>query len=211
MIPIKGALADNAGNSFAISPPSKGSENHDGNGKTHFPAKANPAETAAAGGLAHPTKNSLPEKVRMQIAGLLQGRLADSIDLTLQAKQAHWNVKGPNFIALHELFDKVTEEAGGFADLIAERIVQLGGIAMGTLGALDEKSSLPAYPLNISTGKEHVAALSHSLATYGESIRISLDQAAEFRDPATADLLTGISRSADKYLWFVEAHAQANG
>ncbi len=210
MISIKGGLVENAGNSFLLNPSPKGSENHDGKSETHDPAKPNRAETAADGGSVYSTRNSIPEKVRVQIAGLLQGRLADSIDLTLQAKQAHWNVKGPSFIALHELFDKVTEEAEGFADLIAERIVQLGGIAMGTLEALDHNSSLPAYPLKIATGKEHAAALSHALATYGESIRISIDQAAEFKDPATADLLTGISRGADKYLWFVEAHAQAN-
>ena len=160
---------------------------------------------------AYPTRNNLPEKVRVQIAGLLQGRLVDSIDLTLQAKQAHWNVKGPHFIALHELFDKVGEEAEGFADLIAERIVQLGGIAVGTLGPVDLKSSLPAYPLRISNGKEHVAALSHSLASYAESIRLSIDQANELNDAGTADILTEVLRGADKYLWFVEAHAQANG
>ena len=143
MISIKGGLVENAGNSFLLNPSPKGSENHDGKSETHDPAKPNRAETAADGGSVYSTRNSIPEKVRVQIAGLLQGRLADSIDLTLQAKQAHWNVKGPSFIALHELFDKVTEEAEGFADLIAERIVQLGGIAMGTLEALDHNSSLP--------------------------------------------------------------------
>ena len=159
----------------------------------------------------YPTKNNLPEKVRIQITTFLQERLVDSIDLSLQAKQAHWNVKGPNFIALHELFDKVTEEAEKFADLIAERIVQMGGIAVGTLSPVNQKSTLPPYPLKISDGKEHVAALSHSLASYGESIRAAIDQAVVLDDAGTADILTEISRSADKYLWFVEAHAQGNG
>ncbi len=157
----------------------------------------------------YPTKNNLPEKVRVQIATLLQDRLVDSIDLTLQAKQAHWNVKGPSFIALHELFDKVSEDAEGYTDLIAERIVQLGGIAVGTLGPVDKKSSLPVYPVAISGGKEHVAALSHALASFGESVRKSIDQANEMKDADTADILTQVSRAADKYLWFVEAHNQA--
>jgi starvation-inducible DNA-binding protein len=157
----------------------------------------------------YPTKNNLPEKVRIQIANLLQDRLVDSIDLTLQAKQAHWNVKGPSFIALHELFDKVAEDAERYVDLIAERIVQLGGTAVGTLGPVDKRSSLPAYPLTISGGKEHVAALSHALASYGESVRQSIDQVSEMKDADTADILTEISRAADKYLWFVEAHGQA--
>ena len=157
----------------------------------------------------NPTKNSLSGKIRMQVTGLLQERLADSIDLTLQCKQAHWNVKGPSFIALHELFDKISEEAEGYVDLLAERIVQLGGIALGTLESMDKKTNLPVYSVTITDGKEHVAALSHALASYGELIRTSIDQAAEMKDAGTADLLTEISRSADKYLWFVEAHGQA--
>jgi starvation-inducible DNA-binding protein len=156
-----------------------------------------------------PTKNNLPEKVRIQITAFLQERLVDSIDLTLQAKQAHWNVKGPSFMALHELFDKVSESAEGYSDLIAERIVQLGGIAVGTRGPVDQKSSLPNYPVTISGGKDHVAALSHALASYGESIRGAIQKAIELEDADTADILTEVSRGADKHLWFVEAHGQS--
>src|ERR1700734_3826902 len=100
----------------------------------------------------YPTKNNLPEKVRIQVTTLLQGRLVDSIDLTLQAKQAHWNVKGPSFIALHELFDKVAEAAEGYSDLIAERIVQLGGIAEGTVRISAARSQLDEYPVTIADG-----------------------------------------------------------
>jgi starvation-inducible DNA-binding protein len=157
----------------------------------------------------YPTKNNLPEKVRTQIITMLQERLVDSIDLSMQAKQAHWNVKGPSFIALHELFDKVSEEAEGFVDLLAERIVQLGGIALGTLESVAQKSSLPVYSVVISSGKEHVAALSHALAAYGESVRNAIETANEMKDAGTADLLTEISRGTDKYLWFVEAHGQS--
>ena len=157
----------------------------------------------------YPTKNNLPEKVRIQITTFLQERLVDSIDLSLQAKQAHWNVKGPSFMALHELFDKVSEAAEGYSDLIAERIVQLGGTAVGTRGPVDLKSSLPAYPVTISSGKEHVAALSHALASFGESVRGSIRQAGEMEDADSADILTEVSRGADKYLWFVEAHGQS--
>jgi starvation-inducible DNA-binding protein len=210
MNPVKGGLIDNDGSKVAIFPPKPGMENHDGKGSIGHQAAIDSAEHEMKDASAYPTKNNIPEKVRVQIAGLLQGHLVNSIDLTLQAKQAHWNVKGPNFIALHELFDKVTEEAEGFADLIAERIVQLGGIAIGTLGPVDLKSTLPTYPLKISGGKEHVAALSHSLASYGESIRAAIAQTAELNDAGTADILTEISRAADKNLWFVEAHAQAN-
>jgi starvation-inducible DNA-binding protein len=155
------------------------------------------------------TKNTIPEKVRIQMEAILQERLADSIDLMTQAKQAHWNVKGPNFIALHELFDKIAEESETYPDLIAERIVQFGGIAEGTIQVVDNRTSLPNYPLILMTGKEHIEAFSHSLAAYGELVRITIKQAAELDDPATADIFTEISRGVDKNLWFIEAHNQS--
>jgi starvation-inducible DNA-binding protein len=158
--------------------------------------------------LAH-TRNSLPEKTRIEVAALLQVRLADSIDLMMQAKQAHWSVKGPNFIALHELFDKVYTETGEYVDLIAERIVQLGGMAQGTIRAAAEKSSLPEYPLDITSGKKHVAELAHAIAFYGELIRKAIELCTQLGDADTADIFTQISRGADSNLWFVEAHEQA--
>jgi len=157
----------------------------------------------------HKTKNDLPEKVRTQIITLLQDRLADAIDLASQAKQAHWNVKGPTFIALHELFDSVYEHAGDHVDALAERIVQLGGTAEGTIKVAANRSRLPEYPLAIASGREHVEALSRTLAAFGAEIRKAIDQADEIHDKDTADLFTEISRAADKDLWFVEAHAQA--
>ena len=155
------------------------------------------------------TRNSLPENVRTEIAAMLQNRLADSIDLMLQAKQAHWNVKGRNFIALHELFDKVYTDTGIYVDLIAERIVQLGGIAEGTIRAAAERSDLPEYPLDISSGSKHVAELAHALAFYGEMIREAIDLSTQLQDANTSDILTQVLRDADKNLWFVEAHEQA--
>src|SRR5215467_1229750 len=107
----------------------------------------------------HRTKNSLPEKVRTQIVSLLQDRLAEAFDLVTHAKQAHWNVKGPSFIALHELFDKVYENAGDHVDLLAERIMQLGATAEGTARAVAKQSQLPEYPLTITSGQDHVEAL----------------------------------------------------
>lgn len=157
----------------------------------------------------HKTKNDLPEKVRTQVAALLQERLSDAIDLVTHAKQAHWNVKGPNFIALHELFDKVYENAGEHADLLAERILQLGGTAEGTARVVAKRSQLPEYSLTIVSGKEHVEALSRSLAYFGETIRQGIDRADEIGDKDTADIFTEISRSVDKDLWFVEAHGQS--
>src|SRR5262245_48240032 len=157
----------------------------------------------------HKTKNDLSEKIRVQVSGILQERLSDALDLVTHAKQAHWNVKGPAFIALHELFDKVYEHAGEYADLLAERIVQFGGIAEGTVRATAKRSELPEYPLNISSGHEHVEALSRSLAYFGSVVRQGIDRSDELGDKDTADIFTEISRSVDKDLWFVEAHHQS--
>ena len=157
----------------------------------------------------HETKNDLPAKVRSQIVTLLQDRLSESIDLMLQGKQAHWNVKGPNFFSLHELFDKIVEETEEYVDLIAERIVQLGGTAEGTVQAVSKRSNLPEYPLEITDGREHVERFSHALAYFGESARKGIHQANELEDADTTDILTEISRGVDKWLWMVEAHSHS--
>jgi starvation-inducible DNA-binding protein len=157
----------------------------------------------------HNTQNDLREKVRLGAISLLNQQLADALDLGLQAKQAHWNVKGPNFIALHELFDEVVDELAEYIDEIAERAVALGGTALGTVRVAAAQSRLPEYPLNISSGSDHVIALSSALAKLGKSMRAAIDSAAELRDADTTDLFTEVSRGVDKLLWKVEAHMQA--
>src|SRR5260370_17814010 len=124
----------------------------------------------------YPTKNDLPEASRVQVIALLNQRLADCIDLQAQCKQAHWNVKGPTFIALHKLFDDVYADVTDYVDLIAERIVQLGGIAEGTVGVVAERPTLVDYPLVLSPAAEHVAAFSHSLPRFGRSARIGIEE-----------------------------------
>jgi starvation-inducible DNA-binding protein len=146
----------------------------------------------------HDTRNDLPARTRAKVIESLNARLADAIDLGAQAKHAHWNVKGPNFIALHELFDKV-----------AESITALGGTAHGTIAAAVRASSLSPYPENIVEGLKHVDALAAALAQFGKKIRKGIDAAGKQGDADTADLYTGISREADKYLWFLEAHLQS--
>lgn len=183
-------------------------------GRSRAPARARPTpetipesrsrDTARM----YDTKNDLARDTRVEVVALLNQRLAEAIDLQTQCKQAHWNVKGPTFIALHKLFDEITEDVEGYVDEIAERVVQLGGIAEGTVGAVEERSKLPDYPLALSTGAEHVAALSDALAAFGRAVRIGIEEMNELEDAGTADLLTGIARGVDKWLWFVEAHQQ---
>ncbi|HEX7941247.1 MAG TPA: DNA starvation/stationary phase protection protein Dps [Gemmatimonadaceae bacterium] len=154
------------------------------------------------------TKNDVPVEARARAAGLLDQWLADCIDLETQCKQAHWNVKGPNFIALHKLFDEINEDVEDYVDLLAERVVQLGGVAEGTARVVAERSQLEEYPLTLVTGEEHVAALSDALARFGRTARQGIDQMDELHDRDSADILTEISRGVDKWLWFVEAHQQ---
>jgi len=156
-----------------------------------------------------PTKNDLSEAMRNKVVELLNSRLADAIDLQTQAKQAHWNVKGPSFIALHKLFDEVNEDVEEYVDDIAERIVQLGGVAEGTARSVAKRSALQEYAAKSANGRDHVDALSSALAAFGKGVRRAIDTAAELKDADTADLFTEISRGTDKWLWMVEAHLQA--
>lgn len=155
------------------------------------------------------TKNDLPEATRVKMVELLNARLADCIDLQTQTKHAHWNVKGSNFIALHELFDKINEAVESYVDDIAERAVQLGGVAEGTARMVAKRTSLSEYPASAVDGSSHVEALSTALAVLGKAARTAIDQASELGDLDTADLFTEVSRGIDKWLWFVEAHLQA--
>jgi starvation-inducible DNA-binding protein len=140
---------------------------------------------------------------------LLNASLADAIDLSLQAKQAHWNVKGPHFIALHPLFDQVVDMALEHRDNLAERAVQLGGIAEGRLQQVAKASCLKPYPDDAIEGMAVVTALAAALGAYANATRVALKESDALGDPSTADLYTESSRAADKLLWFLEAHLQS--
>ena len=155
------------------------------------------------------TENDIAEKSRVELTALMNLRLANAVDLQMQLKQAHWNVKGANFIGLHELFDKVGEAVESYVDLIAERIVQLGGIAEGTVRVAAVRSHLAEYPLQIADGMAHVEAVARALSNFGEEARSTIEEANAFDDAGTADLFTEVSRGIDKWLWFVEAHSQS--
>jgi starvation-inducible DNA-binding protein len=158
----------------------------------------------------HPTRNDIPAKQRAKVCELLNARLADGIDLASQVKQAHWNVKGPNFIALHELFDRLHGSVDGQVDELAERITALGGTATGTVAVVAKASSLAAYPLAITRGKDHLGALAKVLSAYGANLRKAIGTADKAGDEVTADVFTGMAGETDKNLWLVEAHLQAD-
>ncbi len=160
----------------------------------------------------HPTYKTgigLSEDVREKVIELLNARLADSLDLSTQAKQAHWNVKGMHFYQLHLLFDKVAGHAAEYVDLIAERTTALGGVAMGTARLAAKSSSLPEYNLSAVNGEEHLKALSQNLAKYANLIRKGIDETDDLGDQGTSDLFTQIVREADEDLYFLESHLDA--
>src|SRR5213080_1696832 len=146
---------------------------------------------------------------RDELVALLNARLADTFDLYSQLKQAHWNVKGSDFIQLHELYDLVAESVLEYVDTIAERATALGGLALGTARLAAAASTLDEYPLDALAGMDTVAAIADRLGAYGASVRAAIETALELDDQDTADLFIEVSRTIDKHLWFVEAHQQA--
>ena len=156
----------------------------------------------------HATRNDLKSNVKKSSIELLNARLADAIDLALITKQAHWNIKGPHFIAIHEMLDGFRTELDNHVDTIAERAVQLGGTAFGTSQVVAAESKLPPYPTDIYKTKDHLAALIDHYAAMAKSARAAIDEASEAGDADTADIFTAYSRALDKSLWFLEAHIQ---
>lgn len=155
-----------------------------------------------------PTRNDLSAEMRQSMVTLLNARLADLIDLQMQVKQAHWNVKGKHFVGLHELFEKLYGQLTDYIDDVAERAVQLGGAAEGLLATVSERTTLTPYPIAGSAREEHVDAIANALAHVGKQVRSAIDTADESGDADTADLFTGISRALDKSTWMVEAQLQ---
>jgi len=154
------------------------------------------------------SRNDLKSNAKSVSTGVLNARLADSIDLALVTKQAHWNLKGPNFIALHEMIDGFRTELDDHVDTMAERIVQLGGTALGTTQEVARATSLAPYPTDIDRERSHLDALIERYAQVANTVRANIDETAEAGDADTADLLTAFSRALDKALWFLEAHTQ---
>ena len=155
-----------------------------------------------------PTHIDIPADKREPLCEMLNGHLAETFDLFSQVKQAHWNVKGKDFYQLHLLFDAIAEELSEFVDKIAERCTSLGGYATGTVRMASEASPLPEYPTEAVHGMDHVEALVERFGLYCGHIRQAIEDSDKLGDPSTSDLYTEISRTADKRLWFLEAHIQ---
>ena len=154
------------------------------------------------------TSVDIPAEKRARVVRILNQHLADLFDLQSQVKQAHWNVKGSDFWQLHKLFDEVAERAAEWVDELAERVTALGGYATGTVRMAAASSTLPEFPTDITDGMAYVRALVERVAAFTNSAREAIDETDKLGDADTADLFTEISRCADKYLYFLEAHLQ---
>src|ERR1700724_666770 len=154
------------------------------------------------------TQNDVPSNPKIVTIQLLNARLADTIDLALLTKQAHWNIKGPQFIALHEMIDGFRTELDDHVNTMAERVVQLGGTALGTTQAVAGSTTLAPYPTNIYAANDHLSALIERYAKVASAVRTAIDETANAGDADTADPFPALSRALDKSLWFLEAHLQ---
>lgn len=139
---------------------------------------------------------------------MLAKSLAEAIDLERQAKQAHWNVRGMHFIQLHELFDRVAEEARAFGDMLAERAAALGAMPDGTVASVAQWSELKAYPAGKMGAEGHVRAVADALAGFANRTRVLIERSDEAGDKVTSDLFTEVTRRADQQVWFVESHVE---
>lgn len=150
----------------------------------------------------------LSDNARKTAIAELNARLADAVALSAAIKQAHWNVKGRNFIAVHELFDSVFANLQAHVDTMAERVQQLDGVAIGTVEKVAAASSLKEYPTNLTKAEDHIKAICERMRDYGGKVREAIDTTDEAGDADTADLFTAASRTADKDLWFMESHLE---
>lgn len=164
--------------------------------------------TKAARARTFRTSVDIPAGDRAKIVRILNQHLADSFDLQSQIKQAHWNVKGADFWQLHKLFDETAERAEEWVDEFAERVTALGGYATGTVRMAAAASTLPEFPTGITDSMDYVRAVADRLGAFTNSARRAIDATDKLGDADTADLFTEVSRCADKYLYFLEAHLQ---
>jgi starvation-inducible DNA-binding protein len=154
----------------------------------------------------HPTRMEIPEEIRRYVIQLLNQTLACTVDLRSHVKQAGWNVRGHDFAPLQVLFATTASELDAYADLMAERIAVLGGVARGTAQAAATQSRVVQYPDTLVDGHAHVVALAERFAPYATAMRGGITLAADVEDADTAAVYTDISRGVDKQLWVLEAH-----
>ncbi len=158
--------------------------------------------------MARSPDTGIKSNTKAQMIALLNAQLADAIDLALDVKQAHWNVRGPTFIAVHELLDQVRADLDEHVDTVAERVAQLDGMALGTAEVVAGTTTLTPYPTDIRKIEDHLKVLVEHFTRAAKSAREAIDTADEAGDADTADIFTAYSRTLDKNLWFLKSHLE---
>ncbi len=159
----------------------------------------------------YPVRIDIPPEIRLYVIQLLNQTLSCTVDLRSQIKQACWNVKGHDLVLLHALFATMATELDAHTDLVAERLVVLGGVARGTARTAATHSTLPEYPGALMDGDAYVRALADCFAPYATALRADIAHAAEVEDAGSAAVYTDISRGVDKRLGFLEAYLHRDG
>jgi starvation-inducible DNA-binding protein len=154
----------------------------------------------------HPTRIDIPAEIRVYLVTLLNQTLACTVDLRSQVKQAAWNVKGKEGAQLQALFESVAAELDAYTDLLADRLVVLGGVALGTARVAARHSPLPEYPADIAAGDAHALALAERFALFTTAVRDAIAHASDVGDAGTAAVYTDISRGIDRRLRSLESH-----
>lgn len=147
----------------------------------------------------------LEEAEAQKVIDVVQPRLTSLIDLQLTLKHIHWNVTGPNFVAVHEMLDPQTETVRAATDALAERIATLGGTPVGTPGHVVETRTWDEYTLGTADTEEHLRALD---AVYDGIVGDHRDAVAAVADidPVTEGLLLEQLEALEMAQWFVRAH-----
>lgn len=137
---------------------------------------------------------------------LLNEQLASALDLYLRVRQSHWNVRGPQFFARHELFDQLGDHLHEMADNIAERIGALGGLARGAVKNVAAESELPDDNQDMGDVTSHIRALVHCYSAFAAQLRRGLDASEAWNDPVSEDVLIETLRAVEKDMWFLDSH-----
>jgi len=152
-----------------------------------------------------PTALDMATENRKKLAAILNQTLADMSDLKSHAKQAHWNLRGENFVSYHKLADKVADEADAAADSVAERCAQIGGYVYGLLSHAAKNTTVPAFPEDVNDEEDCMDALLESVSHICGTCRKNIAATQDLSDYATSDMYIDITRAFDKLAWMLNA------
>jgi starvation-inducible DNA-binding protein len=157
--------------------------------------------------MAQSDTRSLDAPTSQKVCAILGDRLTALLDMHLTLKHVHWNVVGPNFIAVHQMLDPQVDEVRAMSDALAERIAALGGEPLGTPGAIVGRRRWDDYKINRATTQTHLAELDRVYAGIVEDNRRAIDDLEEL-DLVSQDIVVTQTERLELFHWFVRAHLE---